>query len=59
MDILYACSFKSSAGADSAAGVARNIAVMLLDLVLPEKMYNSIAWPEEEFNKFTMERSLS
>ena len=36
--------------------LARSLAVMFIELVSPDIMYNGIPWPEEEFMKVTMER---
>lgn len=37
---------------------ARNLALVLLELVSPDVMYNTINWPEEEFIRTTIERSV-
>ena len=37
--------------------MAKIIALIVLDLVTPDVMYNGIPWPEQEFMKVTIERS--
>ena len=36
--------------------MAKTMALMLLDLVAPDVMYNGIPWPEQEFMRVTIER---
>lgn len=35
-----------------------SLASLLVEIISPGVMYNGVAWPEEEFNKVTMERDL-
>ena len=35
------------------------MALLLVDLVSPDVMYNGLPWPEEEFAKVTVERDLA
>jgi len=37
---------------------AKKLALILVELISPDIMYNGIPWPEEEFIKVTMERDL-
>lgn len=39
------------------AEVARNLALVLLELVSPDVIYNSVNWPDEDFMRNTVERS--
>ena len=36
----------------------KNLACMLVELVVPDIMYNGLPWPEEEFTRVTIERDL-
>ena len=36
----------------------KQLALLLVDLVSPDVMYNGLPWPEEEFTRVTMERDL-
>jgi len=36
--------------------LARILALLMIELVSPDVMYNGIPWPEEEFMKVTIER---
>ena len=36
--------------------IARDFSLILLELVMPDIMYNGMPWPEEDFMKVTMER---
>ena len=36
--------------------VGRSMALLLIEQVAPDVMYNGIPWPEEEFMKVTIER---
>ncbi|KAK2189102.1 hypothetical protein NP493_115g08009 [Ridgeia piscesae] len=38
--------------------LARILALLMIELVSPDVMYNGIPWPEEEFMKVTIERDL-
>ena len=38
--------------------VGRALALLLVELVAPDVMYNGIPWPEEDFMKVTVERSV-
>ena len=44
-------------GRKISAEVAKYMAVLLIEQVTPDIMYNGIPWPEEEFMKVTVERS--
>lgn len=39
--------------------LARVLALLMIELVSPDVMYNGIPWPEEEFMKVTIERCVS
>lgn len=34
------------------------VSLLLVELISPDVMYNGLPWPDEEFNKITMERDL-
>ena len=34
----------------------RQVALLLIELIAPDVMYNGIPWPEEDFMKVTVER---
>lgn len=34
------------------------VALLLIEFITPDVMYNGLAWPDEDFNKITMERDL-
>jgi len=38
---------------------AKQLALMLVEIISPDIMYNGLPWPEEEFMKVTIERDLS
>ena len=38
---------------------AKQLALLLVEMVSPDIMYNGLPWPEEEFIKVTIERDLS
>jgi integrator complex subunit 5 len=38
---------------------AKQLALMLVEMISPDIMYNGLPWPEEEFMKVTIERDLS
>ena len=38
------------------AQTARTLALLFIELVAPDVMYNGIPWPEEDFMKVTVER---
>ena len=38
------------------SGVSKAMALMLIELVTSDVMYNGIPWPEEDFMKVTIER---
>ena len=42
----------------SAEETYRSLALMIVELVVPDVMYNGWPWPEEEFTRVTMERDL-
>ena len=39
--------------------LSRILALLMIELVSPDVMYNGIPWPEEEFMKVTIERCVS
>ena len=38
---------------------AKQLALMMVEIISPDIMYNGLPWPEEEFMKVTIERDLS
>ncbi len=52
---------KATIGGTDAMSVvtARMVALLLIELVSPDVMYNGIQWPEEDFMKVTVERFVS
>ncbi len=49
------CHGRESSSADSAC---RHLALLLVELVSPDQMYNGLPWPDDEFAKVTIERDL-
>ena len=51
-----ASSDSAGSGQQVTADTAKTLAVLLVEMVTPDVMYNTILWPEEEFLKVTVER---
>lgn len=45
-------------GKDRAKESSKQLALLLVELVTPDVMYNGLPWPDEEFTKVTIERDL-
>ena len=43
---------------ESSKEATKQLALLLVDLVSPDIMYNGLPWPEEDFTRVTMERDL-
>uniref|UniRef100_A0A0K2TWU2 Oocyte maintenance defects [Nasonia vitripennis] n=1 Tax=Lepeophtheirus salmonis TaxID=72036 RepID=A0A0K2TWU2_LEPSM len=56
VNILFKiCQFESR---DKAKEANKQLALLCVDLISPDVMYNGLPWPDEEFTKVTVERDL-
>jgi len=56
--ISVECNREPDSAREKSKDATKQLALLLVDMISPDVMYNGLPWPEEEFTRITMERDL-